>query len=260
MHMKHCILQLLKGGFMNHITQMLRMTRSIKNFNAVTTFMVIATFSNFAYATTTVTCIFKNTTDIPVTFKSFQDTNNRPVEIKNLNAGQSFKSSVPADKTVTYDIQPNIHSYAYPFMLNGAYNIVFNTPSHPHEFSLEKGSFTNPDPASGNAVLSTVQVTNRTTFPVNASILLKNMGQSNDTANQPYPSAGTTNMPISTPQATNTTKLPVNGFYAITDTIEKLTIASGLNGYNSGPLSPSSIKSRCEIVNHNGTIKTYMGK
>ena len=244
---------------MNHTMLKLRMTERIKKLSVAIIFMGIIAFSNLAYGATKVTCIFKNTTDIPVTFKSFQDTNSRPVEIKNLNAGESFKSNVPADKTVTYDIQPNIHSLAYPFMLTGAYNIVFNTAAHPHEFSLEKGSFTNPDPASGNAVLSTVQITNKTTFPVNASILLKNMGQSNDTANQPYPSVGTTNMPISTPQATNTTKLPVNGFYAITDTIEKLSIASGLNGYNSGPLSPSSIKSKCEIINHNGSIKIYMG-
>ena len=233
--------------------------KHIKKINLATIFITIAILNNILYGNTGVTCIFKNTTDIPLTFRSFQDTNSRPVETTNLKPGEYFKSNVPVNKTVTYSIQPNIHSLAYPFMLTGAYNIVFDTPAHPHEFSLEKGSFTNPDPASQNAVTSTVQITNRTTFPVNASILLKDAGQSNDSSNQPYSSVSTTNMPISTYQAMNTTKLPVNGFYAMTDTIEKLTVASGVNGYNSGPLSPSSVKSRCEIVNHHGSIKTYMG-
>jgi len=247
---------------MNHTTphtlSRLRMTRSIKKLNTITIFILIAVLNNFIYGTAGITCNFTNTTEIPLTFKSFQDTNNRPIEIKNLNPGETFKSTVQSAQTVTYDIQPNIESLAYPFMHNGAYNIVFNTPAHPYKFSLEKGSFTNQDPTSGNAIISTVQVTNRTTFPVNISIALKDMGTLNDTANQPYPSVSTTNMPISTEQAFKTTKLPVNGFYAMTDTIKKLTVSSGLNGYNSGALPPLSIKNKCEIVNHHGSIKTYM--
>lgn len=207
---------------------------------------------------TKITCIFNNTTDVPVIFKSFQDNNSRPVETKKLNPNEFFTSNVTISNTVTYDIQPNIETLAYPFMLNGAYNIVFNTPAYPYKFSLIKGSFTNPDPASQNAILATTQITNKTTFPINASIVLKDMGYSNNFVNQPYQSTSTTKLPFNIFQAVNTTKLPVNGFYAITDTIEKLTIASGIQGYNSGPLSSVSIKSRCDIVNHHGFIKTYM--
>lgn len=214
--------------------------------------------AHYLSAITTVISVFKNTTDFPVIFKSFQDDNNQPIETKNLKPGESFTSTVNTTQTIIYDIQPNIPTLSYPFMINGAYNIVFNTPTHPYRFSLIKGSFTNPDPSSQNAILATTQITNNTTFPINATIILKGMGQSAANLNAPYPAMGTTKQKNDGfTQAINTTKLPINGFYAITDTIEKLTISSALQGYSSGKLSPFSIKKQYDIVNHYGSIKIY---
>jgi hypothetical protein len=219
--------------------------------------IAIGNFNTYVYGNVGITCLFKNTTGIPLLFKSYRDTNNQPAETVKLGIGQSTKSHIIANKTITYDIQPNINDLNYHSMVEGAYNILYHEPLYKNQFSLRRGSFTNATPKSfDSAIISTGQITNKTAFPVNIIINLKDAGQryayvnlTNQANNGPQQDANQ-----SDPAVTKTLLQP-NGFYALTDPIRNVIISCGINSYNSGPLSLISIPNQYIIVNYEGSIR-----
>jgi|GEM_PF-2450042 len=215
----------------------------VTKFNVLFFIIMMATYHNNC-GMTQVTCIFTNTTQFPITFKSFQDDNNKPIEIKNMNIGESITSKIQAKKTVVYDIQANINTYVPQLTTSGLFNIYYDTRRN--KFSYEKGSFTEIDPGTQNAILSTVQITNRTILPINVSILLKDTGQARQDPTTPS-------------QAVFYTKLPINGFYSVTDPVDHIVINHAINGYHSHPLSLSSVKSKYNIIDNFGTFTIVAG-
>jgi len=205
--------------------------------------IIVVTTQIHIIAARQVTCIFKNSTEIPVTFNSFVDANNKPTEIKKINPSQSFTSNLQAEKTVSYDIQANIDPYYPSFTPIGAFNIYYD--KRRNKFSYDRGSFTNENPETQNAVLSTFQITNRAKFPINFSIFLKDAGQATQYLHEP-------------PQAIHRTKLPINAFYALTDAVDRVIIYPAINGYHAKDLPLYAIKNKCNIINNNGNIRIDM--
>lgn len=215
----------------------------IKKLNSLNFIALIVTIQTNIITARQVTCTFKNSTEIPVTFKSFADLGSQPTEIKNINSGESFTSNLQAEKSVAYDMQPNVDPYYPSFTPIGAFNIYYN--KYQNKFSYERGSFTNEDPETQNAIVSSFQITNRTIFPIKFSIFLKDAGQGTQYLHEP-------------PQAIHRTKLPINGFYALTDAVDRIIIYPAINGYHSKALPLYSIKNRCDIINNNGNITIQM--
>lgn len=207
------------------------------------TFVIAFTIQTNIIIARQVSCIFKNSTEIPVKFSSFADSDTKPTEIKKINSGQSFTSNLEAEKTVSYDIQPNVDPYTPSFTPLGAFNIHYD--QRRNKFSYDRGSFTNENPETQNAILSTFQITNRANFPIKFSIFLKDAGQATQYLHEP-------------PQAINRTKLPINGFYALTDPVDRIIIYPAINGCHSKSLPLYSVKNRCSIINNNGNISMHM--